>query len=103
MYQLCFYVPQEQVDQVKAAVFQAGGGRIGNYDCCCWQTPGLGQFRPLEGSDPFTGKQGRVEVVEEVKVELVCEEALIESVIAALKRSHPYEEPAYHVIRLEKF
>ena len=100
MYKLAFFVPASHVDVVKAAVFAAGGGRIGDYDHCAWQTLGQGQFRPLDGSQPFLGQTGQVEVVEEWKVELVVADDLIVQVVAALRQSHPYETPAYEVWRL---
>lgn len=101
MYKLSFYVPEEHLESVKTALFEKGAGRIGDYDCCCWQSLGMGQYRPLEGSDPFLGKQGEIEQVREYKVELVCEETVIWNAVAALKHSHPYEEPAYDVVKLE--
>ena len=70
MYKLCFYVPESHLEAVKAAVFAAGAGRIGNYDSCCWEVLGQGQFRPLTGSDPFIGRQGEVERVAEYRVEM---------------------------------
>ena len=82
-------------------MFEAGAGRVGNYDCCAWQTRGEGQFRPLDGSTPFLGNQGQIETVIEYKLELVCEEPCLKAVIAALKRAHPYEEVAYTTIRTE--
>ena len=100
MYKLAFFVPASHVEVVKAAVFAAGGGRIGAYDHCAWQTLGQGQFRPLDGSQPYLGQTGQVEVVEEWKVELVVADELIAQVVAALKASHPYETPAYEVWRL---
>ncbi|QCI14379.1 NGG1p interacting factor NIF3 [Pseudomonas putida] len=103
MYKLAFFVPASHVDVVKEAVFAAGGGRIGDYDHCAWQTLGQGQFRPLDGSQPFIGQAGQVEVVEEWKVELVVADDLITQVVAALKQSHPYETPAYEVWRLAEF
>ncbi|WP_411385536.1 NGG1p interacting factor NIF3 [Pseudomonas sp. MPB03] len=103
MYKLCFFVPDSHVDEVKSAVFAAGGGRIGDYDHCAWQVLGLGQFRPLDGSQPFIGEAGQVEQVEEWKVELVVADALIRPVVEALKQSHPYETPAFEVWRLEDF
>lgn len=103
MYKLAFFVPASHVEVVKAAVFAAGGGRIGDYDHCTWQTLGQGQFRPLDGSQPFLGQTGQVEVVEEWKVELVVADDLIAQVVAALKQSHPYETPAYEVWRLAEF
>lgn len=101
MYKLCFFVPPEHAEQVKKAVFQAGAGRLGDYAECCWQTLGTGQFRPLDGSQPFLGKKGELEKVEELKVELLCESQLIQHALAALKAAHPYEQPAYEVIKLE--
>jgi hypothetical protein len=103
MYKFCFFVPVHDAEATKEAVFEAGGGRIGDYDSCAWQTLGQGQFRPLEGSNPHLGEHGRLERVDEVKVELVCEDRLIRDVVAAMKRAHPYEEPAYEVYRLEDF
>ncbi|MFK3768823.1 NGG1p interacting factor NIF3 [Pseudomonas putida] len=103
MYKLAFFVPASDVEVVKAAVFAAGGGRIGDYDHCAWQTLGHGQFRPLDGSQPFLGQAGQVEVVEEWKVELVVADDLIAQVVAALRQSHPYETPAYEVWRLADF
>ncbi len=63
MYTLCFYVPESTLEDVKSAVFAAGAGRIGNYEQCCWQVEGQGQFRPLAGSDPAIGEQGELETV----------------------------------------
>ena len=85
---------------MKAAVFAAGGGRIGDYDSCCFQLRGQGQFRPLAGSDPFLGEVGELEQVEEVRVELVCSAEHIAATVAALKTAHPYETPAFDVVQL---
>ncbi|MFK7734296.1 MAG: NGG1p interacting factor NIF3 [Pseudomonadales bacterium] len=98
MYKLCFYVPQTHLDSVKAAVFDAGAGRIGNYDQCCWQVSGQGQFRPLEESSPYVGTQGEVETVQEYKVEMVCDGAHIAAAVSAMLNAHPYEEPAWDVV-----
>lgn len=102
MYKLGFYVPDSHVELVKSALFAAGAGRIGNYDSCCWQVMGQGQFRALQGSAPYIGQQGIVESVAEWRVEMVCEDALLEEVVRALRGSHPYEEPAFDVVRLEQ-
>ena len=100
MYKLGFYVPASHLEQVKTALFAAGAGRIGNYDSCCWQTLGQGQFRALEGSQPYLGQQGRVETVEEYRVELICADTVLPAALAALRAAHPYEEPAYDVVQL---
>lgn len=100
MLKLCFFVPESHLEAVKAAVFSQGAGKIGQYDQCCWQVKGVGQFRPLAGSQPFLGKENRLETVEEYRVEMVLEDAGLKSVIQALRKSHPYEEPAYEVLQM---
>ncbi len=100
MYKLGFYVPATHLEVVKQALFAAGAGRIGNYDSCCWQVLGSGQFRPLDGSNPHLGQQGRVEVVDEWRVEMVVADELLKAVVAALRQSHPYEEPAFDAVQL---
>ena len=102
IYHIYFYVPETHLQQVKEAMFAAGAGKIGDYERCAWQTKGQGQFCPCEGSDPYLGKKGDLETVAEYKVEMVCNEKDINEVIAALKNSHPYEEPAYGVIEIVK-
>jgi len=101
MYKLCYFVPESHLQVTKQALFQAGAGKIGDYDSCAWQCEGQGQFRPLAGSDPFLGARGELETVKEFKVELVMEDVCIFDAITALKQAHPYEEPAYEVYRLE--
>lgn len=101
MYKLCVFVPEHAADLVKQAMFEAGAGKIGDYDCCCWQVQGLGQFRPLAGSSPTIGRHNQTETVVEFRIEMVCADEYIEDAVAALKKSHPYEEPAYDVWKLE--
>jgi len=103
MYKLCYFVPESHLETTKQALFAAGAGRIGDYDCCAWQCLGQGQFRPLPGSNPYLGKSGVVETVPEYKVEMVCEDDLVADAVRALKQAHPYEEPAYEVFRIETF
>lgn len=100
MLKITFYVPASHLEAVKAAMFAAGAGRIGAYEACAWQVLGQGQFRPLAGSRPFVGSEGRIETVDEYRVEMVCADALGAAAIAALKSAHPYETPAYDVVRV---
>ena len=101
MYKIAVYIPSDSLEKVKQAMFDQGAGKFGNYDHCAWQVLGQGQFRPLAQSNPTLGQKGKLETVEEYLVEMVCDNAVIKSVIDALKRTHPYEEPAYTVIHLE--
>ncbi|MBH48077.1 MAG: NGG1p interacting factor NIF3 [Halobacteriovorax sp.] len=103
MYKLIVFIPIEAKESVKEAMFKVGGGTIGNYDSCCFEVLGTGQFRPLEGSNPAIGDHHQLEFVKEVRVELVVKDAIIKDVIAAMKTAHPYESVAYDVIRLEDF
>ncbi|WP_066963095.1 YqfO family protein [Microbulbifer sp. Q7] len=101
MYKLCIYIPESHLEPVKQAIFAAGAGRIGDYDRCCWQVLGTGQFRPLDGSQPFIGQQGAVEQVPEYRLETVCVDAVVDAVLAAMRDAHPYEEPAFDLWKLD--
>lgn len=95
MYHIYVYIPETHLEAVKTAMFDVGAGRIGNYDCCCWQTKGEGQYRALAGSHPYQGELNQIEKQPEYKVELVCDDYCLNAVIKAMKAAHPYEEPAY--------
>ncbi len=99
MYQLIFFVPETHLETVKDAVFRAGAGRYNNYDNCCWQSQGTGQFRPLENSNAYIGEKGKLEKVPEYRVEMLCADEYIDRAVSALKNVHPYEEPAYYAVR----
>ncbi len=103
MYKISVYVPENSVEKVKQALFDAGAGRIGNYDSCCWQSAGIGQFRPLENSNPAIGAIHQLERVNEIKIELVCADDLVKPAIRAMRLAHPYEEPAFDVWELAEF
>ena len=98
MYKLCFYVPVDAAEAVKQAIFDAGGGRIGDYDCCAWQVLGEGQFRPCAGANPAIGEIGALEKLPEYQVELVVAKEKLVDVLRAMKAAHPYEEPAFSVL-----
>jgi len=97
---LTVYVPVADADRVRAALADAGAGRIGDYDQASFSTPGEGRFRPLEGAAPTIGSVGRPEVVEEVRVEVVLPRGHRAPVVAAMLAAHPYEEPAFDVVEL---
>jgi hypothetical protein len=103
MYQIYVYIPTESIEKVKLAMFEAGAGKIGDYEYCCFEYSGKGQFKPLAGSQPYVGKLDQVEKVHEIKVEMVCEQKYLQDVISSMKNAHPYEEVAFGVIKLEEF
>lgn len=102
-YKLSFYVPETHLSQVKQALFNAGAGRQGAYEHCAWQCLGQGQFRPLQGSSPVIGNVNELTFVAEFKVEMLCAAHCIEKAVQALKLVHPYDEPAFEVVRLENY
>jgi len=96
-YKLVVFVPESHAEKVKAALFAAGAGRDGGYEHCCWQVKGLGQFRPLKGSQPFIGSEGGLEQVIEERLEMFCPAQELPGILQALIKAHPYEVPAYEV------
>jgi len=102
-YKLVVYVPQSHVENVRVAICNAGAGKIGKYDHCTFMTSGIGTFRPLKGAKPFKGKVGKLERVGEARLETIVPAKKIKKVIAAMKKTHPYEEVAYDVFKLEDF
>ncbi|EUA10656.1 NIF3 family protein [Mycobacterium kansasii 732] len=94
------YVPRESADAVRAAVFDAGAGHIGDYSHCSWSVTGSGQFLALEGASPAIGAVGTVEHVAEDRVEVVAPARARTAVLAAMRAAHPYEEPAFDIFTL---
>ena len=97
---LVVFVPREALEQVRDALFAAGAGRIGDYERCSWYTAGTGTFLAGAGSDPAIGEVGREERVAELRLETVFPDGARDAVVAALRESHPYEEPAFDVYQL---
>jgi len=94
------FVPSENADAVREAMFSAGGGRIGDYSHCSWTATGIGQFLPHDGATPAIGAVGTVERVPEERVEMIAPSRVRGHVLAALRAAHPYEEPAFDVFEL---
>ncbi|RKL45132.1 hypothetical protein BFJ72_g3782 [Fusarium proliferatum] len=98
-FRLVFNVPTSSLSQCKEAIFAAGAGRYpgpGNYTECCWTIFGTGQFRPGDAAKPHLGEVGKLEEVEEARVETICVgEDVARNAVKALKSAHPYEEPSY--------
>lgn len=91
------FVPRAHADAVRQAMAQAGAGRLGNYDGCSFESPGVGRFRPLAGAHPFIGREGEAAEADEMRIEAICREKNLAAVVAAMRAAHPYEEPAFDV------
>jgi dinuclear metal center YbgI/SA1388 family protein len=94
------FVPVDKAAQVRQAIFEAGGGHIGNYSECSFNTEGIGTFMAGEGTSPYVGAIGHLHTEKEVKIEVIFPPYLQGRLVAALKEAHPYEEVAYDIVAL---
>jgi dinuclear metal center YbgI/SA1388 family protein len=95
------FVPEENLRDVQTAMWQAGAGQIGHYDCASFRARGVGTFRPDEQTHPHTGERGKLETVDEWRLEVIAPQSRQNSIVAAMKAAHPYEEVAFDVIPLQ--
>lgn len=96
------YVPEEYTEIVLEAMGNAGAGIIGNYSHCTFTTKGTTRFKPLEGSNPVEGTIGQMSQTTEDRIETVCTTDILETVLAAIEKAHPYEEPGIDVYPIEE-
>ncbi|WP_417429915.1 Nif3-like dinuclear metal center hexameric protein [Halpernia sp.] len=99
--QLQVYVPKEYSENLKEALFKAGAGNIGFYDECSFKISGDGTFRPIEGSNPFSGNLNERKNTSEDLISVIFESYKLSKILAVMKNSHPYEEVAHQIINLE--
>ena len=97
---LVVFVPESALEPLRDALFEAGAGRIGDYERCSWYAAGTGTFLGGEDADPSIGERGREERVPELRLETVFPAERQREVVAALRAAHPYEEPAFDVYEL---
>ena len=98
---LVTYVPLTHADIVREVIFEAGAGCIGNYDCCSYNIEGYGTFRGNDSSTPFVGKKGELHKETEIRLEVILPSVIQSKVVKAMLKTHPYEEVAYDLIKLE--
>lgn len=99
-FKIVVYVPLKNADQVREAIGKAGGGKLGKYSFCSFSSIGTGRFIPEEGANPHIGSVGNLQKVEEERIEITCQESVVGNVVAAIKRTHPYEEIALDIYEL---
>jgi dinuclear metal center YbgI/SA1388 family protein len=99
-YKLVVFVPENALEQVSQAIFDAGSGVIGNYRCCSFRSPGTGTFFGNEQSNPSIGQAGKLEEAAEFRLETVVPIGKVDAVIKAMRGAHPYEEPAFDLLQL---
>lgn len=101
LYKIVVFVPESHVEKVRHALSSGGAGHIGNYSHCTFQTKGEGTFKPLEGTNPFIGTQGKIEYVPEYKIESIVPKHKLDQAIQKMISAHPYEEVAYDIYPLD--
>ncbi|MFK5926054.1 MAG: Nif3-like dinuclear metal center hexameric protein [Desulfuromusa sp.] len=97
---LVVYVPLGHEVEVRDAMFAAGAGQIGAYDHCSFNNQGVGTFRGNQGTQPFIGTPGELEMTEEVRLETIVPASLVDKTVSRMLKAHPYEEVAYDLIPL---
>ena len=90
--------PVENADEIRAVLGNSGAGAQGKYSHCSYSYRGIGRFLPMTGAKPAIGEIGKSEEVKEELIEVICHKDLVEEVLIAVKKAHPYEEPAIDII-----
>ena len=93
-------IPIDNVNDVRDAVCNAGAGIIGEYKYCTSSTKSIGTFIPSDNANPYIGESNKLEIVEEEKLEFVCDVDKVKNVVTSLRNAHPYEEPAIDIVPL---
>ncbi|MDY0405552.1 Nif3-like dinuclear metal center hexameric protein [Virgibacillus sp. 179-BFC.A HS] len=101
LYKLAVYVPISHQEDIMHAWAKTDAGHIGAYSHCTFRTQGKGTFKPLEGTNPYIGKQQEISFVDEVRMETIVKKSRLADTIKAMIAAHPYEEVAYDVYPLE--
>jgi len=94
------FAPVENADAIRRALGEAGAGQIGEYSFCSYSVIGKGRFLPSEKANPHIGEANMAEIVEEERIEVVCDRMNAKNVITAMKQAHPYEEVAFDIYPL---
>lgn len=93
-------IPLDSIDKVRNSLYESGAGIIGNYSCCSMMINCIGTFLPNKEATPYIGDNNKINFVEEVRLEVVCDVNIVKDVIKKLRDIHPYEEPAIDIIPL---
>lgn len=97
---IIIFVPVNAADRMRQLLGDLGTGKLGNYSYCSFSTSGIGRYKPTKGAKPAIGKVGRLESVEEEKIEAIAPKEKYKEIIEKLKDAHPYEEPAIEAFDL---
>ena len=102
MFKIFTFAPEDSTSEIIEAMSEAGAGIIGNYTHCAFITSGTGNWKSEEGAHPTIGEVGQMTQSPEDKIEILCPDDKLVAVVAALRKSHPYEEPEIDVVQLSE-
>lgn len=94
------FVPTENADDIRRVLGEAGAGKLGKYTFCSYSVTGIGRFLPSQNANPHIGEPGKLESVQEERIEVICNREDARAIVKALKQAHPYEEVALDVMEL---
>lgn len=100
LFKIVITVPENEADELRKAIGNAGGGKVGNYIHCSFSVKGTGRFLPIQGANPAIGEVGKLEEVAEERIEITCDSEHVKAVVAAIREAHSYEEPAIDIYEL---
>jgi hypothetical protein len=99
-YKVVVTVPENEANELREAIGNAGGGRVGNYMHCSFSVKGTGRFLPIDGANPTVGQIGQPEEVAEERIEITCDDKSVKAVVDAICKAHSYEAPAIDIYEL---
>jgi hypothetical protein len=101
-YKVVVTVPEGEADKLRNSIGNAGGGKVGNYNHCSFSVKGTGRFLPVDGASPTIGQVGQLEEVAEERIEITCDSESVKAVVATIRETHSYEEPAIDIYELKE-
>jgi len=99
-FKITVFCPESHIEKISKAMSSAGAGAIGKYSECSFRLKGMGTFRGGKGANPYIGKKGKLELTDEIRLEMICDAEILNNTINAMLKAHPYEEPAYDIYKV---
>ena len=96
-FKIVVFAPSEKAEEIILSMASGGAGHIGNYSVCSFRTEGTGTFKPGENTSPYSGKKGRLQITDEVRIEMICAADYLNDTIDKMYEVHPYETPAFEI------
>jgi hypothetical protein len=96
-YKIVVFTPGSHVEKIAKVMSESGAGKIGKYSGCSFRLEGRGTFKGEKGTNPYLGEKGKLETVDEIRLEMICSPENLNKTIDEMLKVHPYDEPAYDI------